>query len=145
MCCRDKCANGVCNSDGLCQCPDCSGSINKGVNCQNGQNDTGDVIGGLDADHNCGDTINKGVNCQNGQNDTGDVISGLDADHNCGDTSLGEDMISKTRHTTIITILACFTVILLVTMTVLVFIALKMKRALPLNQAKIKILFGGLG
>ncbi|KAK9737873.1 hypothetical protein QE152_g10358 [Popillia japonica] len=103
------------DQNGLCQCSDCSGSINKRVNCQNGQNDTGDVIGGLDADH------------------------------NCGDTSLGEDMISKTKHEKIITILACFTVILLVTMTVLIFITLKMKHALPLNQAKIKILFGGLG
>ncbi|KAK9737874.1 hypothetical protein QE152_g10359 [Popillia japonica] len=136
------CKNGCCGTDGVCQC------------WENYEWDVASAACVMVKDDvevprtSCSDICSNGlwclVNCQNGQNNTGDV-GGLDANYNCGDTSLGEDMISETRHKTIITILACFTVILLVTMTVLIFITLKMKHALPLNQAKIKILFGGLG
>ncbi|KAK9732037.1 hypothetical protein QE152_g13162 [Popillia japonica] len=113
MDCEDRCSNGGCDSDGVCRCSDCSDVINKTVKCQA--------------------KLNRAVY------DAG----GLDANYNCGDTTFGEEMISKTRHNMSITILAGITAILSITMIILTYTALKMKRALPLNVNKVKILFGG--
>ncbi|KAK9732039.1 hypothetical protein QE152_g13164 [Popillia japonica] len=111
--CSDRCSNGVCDSDGVCQCPVCSDSINKTVNCQIKQNGLVNVVANADSNLNCANI-----------------------------TTSSEDMISESTHRTYIAILSCFTLILLMATIALMVMIVKVKRALPQNEGKVKILFG---